>query len=111
MGMLPKLFKQTLTLWSHDGTFSAYGDPAFGNPQEIAGRYEYRTELFITAKGDQSQSRAIAYTTNAVHVDDYLYNGSSSTANPETVSGADQVRRVDGVPDVKNSTTLYKVFL
>lgn len=110
---------QTATHWVRSSAqFNKYGDPNFSAPVTLAPgtntgvRWETLTEKFINAKGDQDQSRAVVYSgTTAFEVGSYLFLGTSTASDPETVSGADQIRHVEQIPDIANKTTLYKAVL
>lgn len=110
MSNMDRVLTQTLTQWVKT-SYTQYADPVFDEPIEIAGRYEQRTEQFVLQSGDQGQSRAIVYTTTLVSIGDYLYLGYSEATDPETVTDADQVRRVELVPDKNARVFLYKIFL
>ena len=107
---ITRFLKDTVTRWAYTGS-SKYGDPSLNTPAAIVGRWQSKTELFITAKGQQQQSRAIVYTFTAVAVGDYLYLGTSVAADPETVTNAWQVLAVQSMGDIENTTTFYKVYL
>lgn len=111
--MLHRLLRQDITYWAlADPAFDMFGDPLLEDPESLVGRYEGRTMLFIDTKtGNQAQSRAIVYLTDEVKVGGYLYSGVSSEADPDDVDGADQIRRVDYVPDAYGRETLYKAYL
>ena len=107
-----RTLKQTATYWAPSSTpFNEYGDPNLATPLPIKVRWEDRAERFINMKGDEDHSRAIVWTLREVVVGSYLYLGDVTTANPETVVGADQVRRVEFTPDIKGRVFLYKLFL
>lgn len=112
-GFLSRLMRQRATYWSPDTTdrFTAYGDPNFETPDRIDVRWEDRQELFINSEGDQMHSKAIVWSLDAIAVGGYLYRGESTTAAPESVTGADQIRRVEITWDTKGRTALYKSFL
>lgn len=108
---------QTGTLWQVS-TRDKYGDETFGTPVSLDPansnygiRWENKVEKFITAGGDESHSRAVVYTVYAVSPGDWLYLGTSAGSDPEAVSGADQVRHVDKVPDLRNQYSLYRCLL
>ena len=110
MSFLHRLLKETATYWAVTG-YDEHTDPTFAAPVTMNARFETKVELFIDKNGEQAHSRAVVYTDTSVAVGGYLYRGTSATANPEAVSGADQIRCVQEVPDVKNRVSLYKAFL
>lgn len=113
MGFLARLLKQDGTYWAPHATtpYDEYGDQSWVTPAEIKCRWEDRNEVFLDTKGEQRHSKVWVWSTTSMAVDGYLFLGTSSTANPETVSGADKILRVEAVPDVKNRMTLYKAWL
>jgi hypothetical protein len=111
MSWLHHLIRQTATYWPLSSV-NQYNDPVVGEPDEVEVRWEDRIELFIdTMSGDQVQSRSIIYTEEELAVGGYLYLGISDEADPLELEGADLIRRVDMVPDVKGRDKLYKVYL
>lgn len=110
MSVLRQLLKATATYWANAG-FDEHTDPTFSDPVTMRARFEAKTELFIDRNGEQAHSRAIVYTDTAVATGGYLYHGTSIETNPETVTGADQIRCVEEVPDIKHRVSLYKVYL
>ena len=110
MSFLHRLLNETATYWAVTG-FDQYTDPTLATPVTMNSRWEAKTELFIDKNGEQAHSRAVVYTDTSVATGGYLYRGTSATANPESVSGADLIRCVQEVPDIKNRVSLYKAFL
>ena len=110
MSYLTRLMKQNATYWAKS-SFDPYGDTVFSSPTAITCRWEDRTELFLSPKGDEQHSRAVVWSTSSLAVDGYLYLGTSVSANPETVSGADRIRNVANVPSINARESLYKAFL
>ena len=110
MSFLTRLLKQDATYWSHS-SYDEYGDQSWASPVAIKCRWEDRSQIFLDEKGEQVHSKACVWTTTELAVDGYLFLGTSSTANPETVSGADKILRIESCPDVKNRTTIYKALL
>lgn len=105
-----RTLNQTVTYWAN-ASYDKFGDPSFAAPVQFAARFEAKTELFTGKDGQQSHSKAIVYMLTSVAVDGYLYLGTSAATNPETVSGADKILRIDGTPDLKAACTLYKAYL
>mgnify|MGYP001597480008 FL=1 len=110
MSFIDRLLKETVTYWRPTG-YNEFGDPVLASPGEIDARWEDKSMLFIDKNGDEKHSRAVIFSTTGVLVGGYLYRGSSETMNPETVDGADQIRRVEHVRDIKNQNDLYKIIL
>lgn len=107
--MLHRLLRQDLTYWAPTG-FDEYGDPGFDDPDFLVGRWEDRVEQFVSAKGDQQQSRAVVYLNVDVEVGGYLYRGTSSELDPEDINSG-QILKVDEVPDWKGRETLFKIYI
>ena len=117
MSYLHRLMRQTGTHWVISSR-DKFGDITFETPQilepsEGTGiRWENRTQKFTNKEGEEDHSRAIVYSAEtAFAVGDYLYLGISTATNPQTVSGADQVRCVEKCPDTRAGKFLYKALL
>ena len=110
MSFIDRFLTQEVSYWE-PSTIDKFGDRTFDTPVHLTGRWENKAMVFLTAKGDQAQTRAIVYSTDELLIDGYLYLGYSETANPETVSGADQIRRVDSCPDISRDIVLFKAYL
>lgn len=120
MSFMRRMMKQTATYWGSGSTpYDAYGDANYAAPITLTPntntgvRWEQRNDFFVDTKtGDQSQSRAVVWSDVTLFaVDGYLFLGTSVAANPETVIGADRIRHVEKIPDVKNRTFIYKAML
>ena len=119
MSFLRRLLTETATYWAPASTpYNSYGDQSFAaavdlDPDTNTGvRWEDRTVLFIDPMtGDEAHSHAIIYGTTAFVVGGFLYLGTSASSTPESVTGADRIRRVDKVPDMRGDETLYKAIL
>ena len=102
--------RQDATYWAYSST-NKYGDPTFATPVDVTVRWEARNVVFTDKNGEQTHSKAIVYCMTSLAVDGYLYLGTSTATNPESVSGADRIRRVDATPDIRATTNLYKAYL
>lgn len=105
--------RQTATYWDleSDG-YDEFGDPLVNDPVLLTVRWENKTVLFIdTRTGDQAQSRAVVYSIDELEAGGYLLYGESVVTDPTALSTTDQIRRVDRVPDLRNSQILYKAYL
>lgn len=101
---------QDATLWvvSPD----AFGGDTFSDPIPMKVRWEERSEEFFSLLDQNEQvSRAIVMCDRTVHVEDYLYLGISTAADPTTLVTAFKVRRFDNTPDLRNLKVVRKAFL
>lgn len=117
MTWIDNTLRQTATLWTVSSV-DAYNDPTWATPVSLAPtnsnkgvRWEHRSERFINAQGDEDHSRAVIYSLYQAAVGDWLYLGASTEADPEDVTGADQIRHVSEVPDQRARWTLYRYML
>lgn len=101
---------QTITYWSPDG-IDAFGGRTFGAPLEIKGRWQDKADLFRDSDGREVVSSAVVYVDQDVELRGYLYLGSSSASNPQTVDGAREIRNIGRSPDLGATQTLHKVWL
>ena len=109
--------KQTATYWDRS-SIDQFGDTSFVSPVVLAPstntgvRWQNVVKKFINARGNEEHCRAVVWSeTTEFEVGGYLYLGSSSTANPESVDGADLIKMVEKIPDIENRFNLYKAYL
>ena len=117
MSYLDRMCRQTATHWVLS-SYDAYSDPTFATPVTLAlasgtgVRWENRVEKYRTAAGDEDQGKAVVWSAvTEFAVGDYLYLGTSVTTNPESVTGADRIKAVEKIPDVRNRNVLWKAIL
>ena len=118
MGFPLDLLTQTATYWATANSADAYGDPSFAAPVTLAPstqtgvRWENKIVEVVSPTGDSAFSKAFVWSETTVFtVGSYLFLGTSVATNPETVSGAAQVLKVESIPSIKGSGTIYKAIL
>jgi len=108
---LTRNLNQTVVYWASpvpDG----YGGKTFDDPVEIDARWEDRQELFIDAHGNEVHSHAVVIIDQDVDMGGYLYLGdlddlsSEEESDPQTVSGAREIRSFQKVPNIR--ATAYR---
>lgn len=107
--MFPSGLTAPITHWV--ATPGTYGGFSFSVPVVLNGRWEQRAELFLDQAGQKVVSRAIVYLDTDVALEDYLFEGESTVADPTTLAGTEQVRAFNKIPDLANLEYLRKAFL
>jgi hypothetical protein len=109
--------RQTATWWRRTG-INEFGDPSFAGPcilsyaSGTAVRWENSVQKFINSAGQDEFCRAIVYAPlTEFSTGDYLALGAYNVTNPENVTGADQIRQVERIPDLRVKKSIYKAFL
>jgi len=110
MSFIDRLFSQTITYWGSPST-SGWGGKTFDTPITLSGRWEDKQELFIDPMGNEVRSLAVVYVDQDVDLGGYLYLGTSTESDPETVSEAREIRSFAKVPSIDGETYLRKVWL
>lgn len=105
-------FNDTLTIW-RKSTIDGYGIHSFATPVQISGRWEEKSARYINEAGQENQSRAVVYIDGevAVTLGDWLFLGTSETANPKSVSGAYPVNAISKIFNLKGTKSLKKLWL
>jgi len=101
---------QTATYWA-PGAPDEYGLVSFSAPVSMDCRWQDVAELYRDANGNELTSSSIVYFASDVLRQGWLFEGSSVAADPKTVDGASEIRRVDSSPNLTNTQSLYKVYL
>ena len=95
-----KNLRAKVTYWT-PGARDLFGAITF-TKQTIKGRWENRADQFIDRTGQEVVSRAVVYLDTDVSLDGYLFEGSSTAADPTAADvDAHQVRGIRKIPDLK----------
>lgn len=100
-------FIHNATIWR--STPDGMGGYSFSAPIKAACRWEERTELIPGS--ETIVSKAIAYLNVDVTVEDYIYPGKTTSADPTAVVGACRVAGYKKIPNLRNLETLRKAWL
>lgn len=109
---MPDDFFDRITHWVTTPT--GFGGYTFALPTILDGRWEDKTEKFLSDAGKETISRAIAYLSADVLTEDYLMLGSTSEADPTNLTDgktAYLVERFDKTPDLRNLSFERKVYM
>lgn len=99
---LRRNLNQTISYWA-PSTVDAAGDITFSAPVEIKGRWEERTELFVTQNGEERRSRGVVYLDRDIVIDGFLMLGSTtaSSLDPRDETSAFRILDFRKVPNLK----------
>ena len=114
MSLISRMKKQTCVHWARTGV-NSYGRNTYDDPEELACRWTDTTEKFTDSKGEEKISNSVVYVAG-VSVGDVLYLGTLDDidlelSDPLKNDAAWKVERVDGIPNLKATETLYKAYL
>jgi hypothetical protein len=101
--------KQDVTIWA--SAPGDYGSETYGAPSVVKGRWEERAENFIDPHGQQQVSRAVVFLAADVGPGDYIYLGTSVSADPTLEAGAYKVRQFSKIPDLRNLQSERRAYL
>ncbi len=110
MSYITRNLRQNVTYWS-PGTNDGFGGRNFGSPTIVKGRWEDKVELFMDASGNEVISVAKVYLGIDVENKGYLFLGTSTGANPTSVSDAREIRSFRKIPNLKGTLFERLVFL
>jgi len=106
---MDRRFPSAITYWA--ATPDGYGGYTFTSPVAMTGRWENKTERTVDSNGVEIVCRSVVYLSADVAVEGFLYLGTSTSASPLSVTGAQQIRRFDKTPDLRNVTYERKAIL
>lgn len=101
---------QTATYWEPDSE-DKFGKKTFKDPVYICCRWEDRAEMVFDKTGQQVVTKSRVFFKQDISLDGYICLGEETTDDPTLLSNAYEVRQVARVPDLRNLTTLYTVYL
>ena len=110
MSYITRNLRQTITYWS-PSTPDGFGGKSFGSPTTLNGRWEDKVVEFVDPEGRESVSQAIVYTDTDVSLGGFLYNGTSTASDPNSVDGAREIRNFSKTPNLKANQFERKVIL
>ena len=121
MGIITRMLKQTAVWWPLSSAESAgidydnYGQPVVADPVEIDVRWEDVSEEFLDRNGTVQLSRARVYVDRDVEVGGILMLGEltdiTDENNPKENDNAWEIRRVEKLPNLKNTEYLRTCYL
>jgi hypothetical protein len=74
-------------------------------------RWEDKVEQFRDKSGQETVSRSKVFLAQDVSMDGYLFLGDSSVADPRDVPGANEIRALSKIPDLRSATALRVAYL
>jgi len=110
MSFLTRNLRQSATLWTVSSVDSS-GDPTFAAAKAVKVRWEERTSVFATAAGEEAVASAVIFMAEDVDPGDFLFLGTSTSADPTTVTGAREVQAFHKIPQLKGSGFERRAYL
>lgn len=98
------------TYWA-PSTPDGYGGGTFPAPIAITCRWEDTSELFIDSTGREAQSAAVVYPDQVVLTQGWLYQGTSTEADPHNVLGAFEIKNTRKIGSLDNVLYELKAWL
>ncbi len=109
---MPDDFFDKVTHWV--ATPNGFGGYTFALPTILDGRWEFKSEKFLSDDGKETISKAIVYLSADVLTEDYLMLGETSEADPTNLTDgklAYQVGGFDKTPDLRSLSFCRKAYL
>ena len=103
---------QDVTHWTVTGS-DGFGGFLYGTPTLLAGRWEEKTEMFLTVNGEEAVSQAIVYLMDDIDAGDWLALGdfaTAPTADPSTLDEAHRIQQRNRSTDLRNLIALRKAY-
>ncbi len=97
MSFLDRHLRQDATYWKSTGADSS-GDPSFAAPKAVKVRWEDRTAVFTNAAGEAAQAASVVFVKEDMSTKDFLFLGTSTTADPTAVAGSREIQGFSKIP-------------
>ena len=110
MSFLDRNFNQAATYWATTGVDNS-GDPIWAAAVSIQVRWEDKNRTFTNASGEETQASSIVFVKQDMAAGDFLFLGTSTSADPTTVSGAKEVQGFEKIPQLVGIDFERKVLL
>lgn len=102
--------RQTLTYWAPLGT-DMYGRTSFAAPVTRICRWEDKSELVRSKKGDEIVTKSRVFMAEDFDINGYVFLGTSVATDPHDVEGAWEIQQRAATPDLRLMKTLYVAYL
>lgn len=110
MTYITRNLRQNVTYWSPGGN-DGFGGVSYAAPVTIKGRWQDIAVLFRDTMGNEVVSQSKVWIDTDVVNKGYLFLGVSTGADPETVSGAYEIRHFGKIPNLRATEFERLVFL
>ena len=110
MSFITRRLNQTATYWAVTGNDNS-GDPTFAAASARKVRWEQRTEVFTRPNGEEANSSDVVFVKEDMIEGDYLFLGTSTTADPTTVAAAKEIQGFSKIPQLVGNEFERRVFL
>lgn len=102
---------ETATYWGKP-TDDGLGNFTFPSPSTITVRWQQKNELFRDANANEVISTAVVYVPQALEIEGWLALGDETgESDPQSVSGAHEIRQVGFSDDLRGNKRLHKTWL
>ncbi len=110
MSYLTKHLRQSAAFWKRSGV-DASGDTSFDAAKAIKVRWEDRTVVFTNPSGQEGSATSVIFVGEDMKPGDFLFLGTSTTADPTTVTGAQEVQGFSKILQLAGAGFERKAFL
>lgn len=101
---------QTITYWA-PASEDRFGGKTYSAPIPLRGRWEDRAEQLRDDKGQPIVSKSRVYVDTPVLPAGYLKQGEDTAVDPTQVEGAEEIRVIASVPDLRNLSRLHVAYI
>lgn len=114
MALLDRIRKQDAVFWPSEGVDS-FGNPTYGDAQDIKVRWEDVHEEFINEEGARTISNAIVFVGIEMEPGDLLRKGTVAELEPgipaNEQTGAFSIEKFESIPDLRAKKFLRRAIL
>ena len=104
------LLLTTITRWTTPVN-NGFGDLSYAAPTTLLGRWQDDNENYLDSAGEEFRSAAIIYTKVQLAENEWLFEGTSVVANPQSVAGAYMIKRIYTTQSPTGDIIVYKCIL
>ena len=104
------LINEDVTLWRMSG-LNEYSEATFNTPVTIKAKWEEKQTIMHTNDGEQVLSNGCLFVNVDADVEDYVFRGISTDANPLNLKRSFKVRKVERIKNFNGSKTEVKLCL
>ncbi len=104
--------RQKVVYWPPIGR-NSFGELQVGSPTEIDARWEDINERFLDLEGEERVSNSIIFTDRDVEISGMLRLGglASAPADPKLDNDSWEIRRVDEIPNLRATQSVWRAMV
>lgn len=114
MSIITRMRKQTCVYWAPASpAYDEFGKTLYDDPVQLSCRWQTHNVLMQNEKGEEFTSRALVFVANVVVAGVLMLGTLSDVTESRPLDNTDawEIQAIEKIPNLRNTETLWKVYL